>query len=693
MTQSGRRLARKSHRGTTWLEAIAASLLIAALAQAADDPPAVNPPAGKQAAPAKKAAHPANRLAKETSPYLLLHAHNPVDWYPWGEEALAKAKADNKPIFLSVGYSSCYWCHVMERESFLDEEIAAFLNKHFVCIKVDREERPDIDEIYMAAVQLMNRRGGWPMTVFMTADGKPFFGGTYFPARDKEVELPAGTVLPPGQEKPRQTGFFTLVKLVQEAWLNKNKEVLASSEQISNGVRLSLSRRGQAGAEKLDPNFLDMVQADLAQQYDKVHGGFGFSETNDRRPKFPEPSNFLFLLDRVRRDKNAQAAEMLNATLLKMAAGGIRDHLGGGFHRYSTDRYWRIPHFEKMLYDNGQLASVYAQAYQLTDSADPAHGEFRRVAEELLTFVSREMTDPAGGFYAALDAETNAEEGQYYVWQKTKLQKLLTPAEFELLSDVYGLNGEPNFEERWTLVLRSPWMEIAAGRKLSGEQLAKQLTPIHEKLLAARSKRPRPLTDTKILTSWNGLMIRGFADAGRLLEKPDYIQTAVKSAEFVLKNLRTADGRLLRTYGGGQAKLNAYLDDYAFFVDGLLALHQATGDRRWLTIADELATKQLELFWDDEAKGCFYTSKDHEALLARTKDPVDGAIPSGNAVSAGNLIYLGQALKKADYLDKAEQTVHLFAAFMNQNPAAMPRMAVSLAALQEARKGMPAAGK
>lgn len=689
MTQSGRRLEGQSFCGTIWLSAMAASLLIASFVRAADDPPAGNP-ASKEAAPAKKPAHPANRLAKETSPYLLLHAHNPVDWYPWGEEALAKAKAENKPIFLSVGYSSCYWCHVMERESFLDEEIAAFLNKHFVCIKVDREERPDIDEVYMAAVQLLNRRGGWPMTVFMTPEGKPFFGGTYFPARDKEVELPAGTVLPPGQDKPKQTGFLTLLKLVQDAWLNKNKEILASSQQISEGVRLSLSRRGQAGAEKLDPEFLNMVQADLAQQYDKVYGGFGFSETNDRRPKFPEPSNFVFLLDRVRRNKDVQAAEMLNMTLLKMAAGGIQDHLGGGFHRYSTDRFWRIPHFEKMLYDNGQLASVYAQACQLTDSADPAHGEFRRVVEEMLMFVSREMTDPAGGFYAALDAETNAEEGQYYVWQKTELQKLLTAAEFELLADVYGLQGEPNFEERWTLVLRSPFREIATGRKVSTEQLAKQLAPIHAKLLATRSKRPRPLTDTKILTSWNGLMIRGFADAGRLLEKPEYIQPAVKSAEFVLKNLRTKDGRLLRTYGGGQAKLNAYLDDYAFFIDGLLALHQATGDARWLTIADELTIKQLELFWDSEAHGCFFTSKDHEALLARTKVPVDGALPSGNAVTASNLIYLGQALKKPDYLDKAEQTVNLFAAFMNQSPAAMPRMAVSLAALQEARKGMPA---
>ena len=423
----------------------------------------------------------------------------------------------------------------------------------------------------------------------------------------------------------------------------------------------------------------------------KEYGGFGFSATNDRRPKFPEPSNFFFLLDRVRRDKNAQAAEMLAATLLKMSAGGIRDHLGGGFHRYSTDRYWRIPHFEKMLYDNGQLASVYAQACELTDSADPAHHEFRRVVEELLAFVTREMTDPAGGFYAALDAETNAEEGRYYVWQKTELQQLLTPAEFELLAGHLRIAGRAELQERWTLVLRSPWNEIAAGRKLSGEQLAKQFAPIQQKLLAARSKRPRPLTDTKILTGWNGLMIRGFAaSAGRLLDQQQYVQTAVKAAEFVLKNLRTADGRLLRTYGGGQAKLNAYLDDYAFFVDGLLALHQATGDRHWLTLADELTSKQLELFWDAEANGCFFTSKDHETLLARTKDPVDGALPSGNAVTAGNLVYLAQALKKPEYLDKAEQTITLFASFMNQNPASMPRMAVSVAALQEARKSMPA---
>ncbi|HUY36807.1 MAG TPA: thioredoxin domain-containing protein [Pirellulales bacterium] len=620
----------------------------------------------------------ANRLAQETSPYLLLHAHNPVDWYPWGDEALAKAKAEGKLIFLSIGYSSCYWCHVMERESFTDDEIARYLNEHFVCIKVDREERPDIDEIYMTAVQILNRRGGWPLSMFLTPRAKPFFGGTYFPPRDKEVEVPEGRDGTPAETR-RVTGFLTLLKLIAERWKEKPGELSDAGDQLAAAVKRSLGGRAPIHAEPPGDELFDALLGELADRYDERFGGFGFSDSDPRRPKFPEPPNLVFLIDRVRRADTPSAREMLVGTLEKMAAGGIRDHLGGGFHRYSTDRYWRIPHFEKMLYDNAQLAGVYAQAHQLTGRAD-----FRRVVEEILAFVQREMTDAEGGFYAALDAETDAEEGAYYVWKREELSQVLGKDDFDFFADVYGVSDGPNFDQRSVLLLAHPLAESAAKRKLSEDELQQRLAPLREKLLAVRDRRERPLTDVKILTGWNGLMIRGYADAGRLFERPEYIAAAARAADFALARLRTPRGRLLHTFTSGEAKLNAYLDDYAFFIDGLIALHQATGERRWLDTADELTAVQLELFWDDQAGGSFFTSSDHEELLARGKDPIDTVLPSGNAVMASNLAYLGHALKKDEYLDRARETVIAFAAMLSQTPISMPRMAVSWAAVREA---------
>jgi uncharacterized protein YyaL (SSP411 family) len=623
-----------------------------------------------QAAEPNAPRRPANRLAKETSPYLLLHAHNPVDWRPWGPEALAQAKAEKKLIFLSIGYSSCYWCHVMERESFLDPEIAALLNKHFISIKVDREERPDIDEIYMTALQLYyqvlgsQRGGGWPLSMFLTPDARPIGGGSYFPPRDKN-----------GGD-----GFLTVVGRVQQLWEQNPQQVQQSADMLTDYVRQTLvRRRGPAGASP-KASALDEVQRALADQFDARHGGFGFSEANERRPKFPEPSNLVFLLDRVQRTGDAQAKAMLLTTLEKMAAGGIRDHLGGGFHRYSTDRFWRVPHFEKMLYDNGQLTSVYAEAWQLTKRE-----HFRQAVDEMLAFVAREMTSPEGAFYSALDAETEAEEGRYYVWEKPELQKLLAPAEFELLADLYSFRGAPNFEERYVLLHSESPAALAEERKLTPAELQQRAQPARAKLLAARQQRKRPLTDTKVLTAWNGLMIRGYADAGRIFGEPRYTQTAAKAAEFVLATLRTSDGRLLRTYAGGQAKLAAYLDDYAFLIDGLIALHRATGEERWLTQADALMADQLRWFWDSQGGGFFYTASDHEELIARSKDPIDKAEPSGNSVSAGNLVYLGVALNKPDYLARAEETIRDAAPLLERAPAALPRMAVSLAALLEAQ--------
>src|SRR5262245_39481614 len=512
-----------------------------------------------------------NRLAKETSPYLLLHAHNPVDWYPWGEEALTKAKAEKKLIFLSIGYSSCHWCHVMERESFLDEEIAAFLNKHYVCIKVDREERPDVDSIYMTSLYTFNRLsgsragGGWPLSMFLTPDGEPFFGGTYFPARDGD--------------RGAATGLFTIIQRVQEVWKEKPDNIRDDAKVIVKYTKAELEGARKAVLTEINEALYLGVLPELAGQFDPKYGGFGFVEEQPQRPKFPEPSNLVYLIDFARRYGDSENAErkadadkartMLAATLEKMSLGGIRDHLGGGFHRYSTDRFWRIPHFEKMLYDNGQLASLYAEAAELTGRED-----FRRVTRELCDFVLREMTDKSGGIYAAIDADSEHEEGKFYRWEKAEVLKLLSAEEAEMFSYVYGLTEDPNFEENFYVPqLGRPLSEIAAGMKTTEAELEKQLTPIRAKLLAARNKRVRPLTDTKILTADNGLMIAGLADAGRILKEPRYVAAATRAADFVLANLRTKEGRLLRTHSAGQAKLNAYLNDYAYLAQGLLALH------------------------------------------------------------------------------------------------------------------------
>ena len=590
-----------------------------------------------------------NRLAKETSPYLLLHAHNPVDWYPWGAEALAKAKKEDKLIFISIGYSSCYWCHVMERESFTDEEIAQYLNQHYVCIKIDREERPDIDEIYMTALRIYNQmvgnpgRGGWPLSMFLTPDAKPLGGFTY---------------MPPRADKKRGTdsGFIDVLKRVQNLWKDNPKGVQSNSDKITAAVKNALRSRALLTDTLPDAKHIADLQTELADDFDARYGGFGFNPRNDRQPKFPEPSNLEFLLDRMRRaddeQTRKQAEKMLVKTLDSMAEGGIWDHLGGGFHRYSTDRYWRIPHFEKMLYDNGQLASVYVEAFELT-----GREAYRDVVERLLLFVQSELTGKHGAFYSALDAETDAEEGLYYVWETDELKKHLDEDEYRLFADAYGVSDGPNFEHRHTLLLPRPLAETAKNHGLSEGALKTKLRAARAKLMKVRNKRDRPLTDTKVLAAWNGLMIRGFADAGRVFKHKRYIQAAANAADFVLKELLTDKGRLLRTYAGGEAKLNGYLDDYAFFVNGLIALHRASGEKRWLITAGKITDKQIELFWDERDGGFFFTSSDHEALIARSKGPNDGARPSGNSVAAENLVYLGKTLKQPKYLEFAEKTI------------------------------------
>ena len=622
---------------------------------------AIDTPIGNNPATRSDHEH-TNRLAEETSPYLLMHAHNPVDWYPWGEEAFAKAKAENKLVFLSIGYSSCYWCHVMERESFMDEEIADFLNEHYVCIKVDREERPDVDSIYMSAVQIITRHGGWPMSVFLTPGAQPIFGGTYFPARDAD--------------RPGARGFLSIVRELQDKWTEDAAPLEESAKHLTQLVKRYLTSAPVLPVN-LDQALLDQTLDELSSNFDQQHGGF-YNPARPQAPKFPEPSNLVFLIDYVDRNNDGRARKMLVATLDAMAQGGIRDHLGGGFHRYSTDRFWHIPHFEKMLYDNGQLAAVYSAAYRLTKRED-----YRAVVVEMLDFILRELTGQQGGFYAALDAETDAEEGKYYRWDKSELQRLLTAAQWQEFAPLYSVYGEPNFEHKYFVpMLARPLKELDESQR---NWRSEQFPEVRGKLWDARNKRKRPLTDTKILTGWNGLMIGGFADAGRLLDEPRFVEAAERAAHFVLEKLRTPDGRLLRTHAGGHAKLNAYLSDYAFLVDGLLALHAATGDEDWLKTADELTATQLDLFWDDQQGGFYFTSDDHEALIARAKNPIDGAQPSGNSVAAHNLVRLGLLLDKPENLEYAERTIQSSATLLRNSPVAVPRLAVAISALIDSR--------
>jgi uncharacterized protein YyaL (SSP411 family) len=638
--------------------------------------------------PNRKASHganqavrhsPANRLADETSPYLLMHAHNPVDWYPWGPEAFAKAQRENKLIFLSIGYSSCYWCHVMERESFMDKEIAAFLNKHFVCIKVDREERPDVDDIYMTAVQLITRRGGWPLSVFLTPDAQPAFGGTYFPARQGD--------------RGSQAGFLELITAVEQAWEREPETMVKQAERLSSAVATVLLEQREGPPVAPTASMVDHVQEAMEEDFDKDYGGFGQPPFQAHNPKFPSPPELLYLVDRIRRNDDPEAREMLLVTLDKMAEGGLRDHLGGGFHRYSVDRFWHIPHFEKMLYDNGQLASVYAEAFALTGK-----DKYRRIAEELLDFVLREMTDQAGGFYSAIDAETDAEEGKYYRWEKEELESLLDEKQREFMGPIYSFSAEPNFRHDgqafYVPQLSAPIEQLAAAHQLDEATLENRLTPLRERLLAARSERKRPLTDTKILTAWNGLMIRGFADAGRIFNNERYLQAATRGATFTLDRLQTEDGRLLRSYRNGSSQLNAYLVDYAFLVDGLIALYRATQNPRWLEEARTLTDKQIELFWDEQAGGFFFTSDDHETLIARAKKRTDNVLPSGNGIAATNLVYLANALPDSHYGDYANRLLGSLSAGLQDKIQSrrMPTTAIATAAwldLQDKKNNGP----
>lgn len=617
-----------------------------------------------------------NALAKESSPYLLMHAHNPVDWYAWNEETLALAKKENKPIFLSIGYSSCHWCHVMERESFLDPEIAKFLNENYICVKVDREERPDVDEIYMNALLQINGRGGWPLSMFLTPEAKPFFGGTYFPARDGD--------------RGATMGFLSIVKRVDHHYKNNRDLIEKDAEKLTNATRDSLSVRTPIKGLPIQKAWGREAVDRLAQTFDPSFGGFRFSPGNTQVPKFPEPSNLLFLIDRLRNpipendqpNDRDEVKRMLETTCERMMLGGIYDHLGGGFHRYSTDRFWAIPHFEKMLYDNGQLATVYAEAYALTKRSD-----FRRTTEGILDFVSRELTAEGGGFYSSLDAESEGEEGKFYRWTKEELEKTLSKEEFALFASVYRIDEAPNFEkEYYAPQLKKTLSKHAVDRSITEDELVSKLKPIRNKLFQLRSKRIRPLLDHKILTAWNGQMIRGYADAGRIFERKDYVDVATKAADFALQELVDQESRVRRAYTDGEAKLNGYSIDYACLIDGLIALHRATSEEKWLVAANRLQQKHIELFWDDVNGGFFYTSSDHEVLIARSKQMNDGAMPSGNSVAAGNLYYLGSVGKDQKLTDKANQTVLAASSVLTRASHALPRMLITASKFLRSQK-------
>jgi uncharacterized protein YyaL (SSP411 family) len=560
-----------------------------------------------------------NRLSGETSPYLLQHADNPVAWFPWGEEALTLARTQDKPILLSIGYSACHWCHVMAHESFEDDDVAAVMNEHFINIKVDREERPDLDQIYQTAHQMLTgRHGGWPLTLFLAPDGTPFFGGTYFP---REARYGLG-------------GFVDICRQVAVAWRDRRAEITAQNSE----VRRALSREATAPASAiaLDETPVAALRAALLGSFDRTDGGFGGA------PKFPHPTDLAFLL---RRPQDAAAHEAVLFTLSRMAAGGIHDQLGGGFCRYSVDERWEIPHFEKMLYDNGPLLGLYADAWVLT--GDEA---FRRNAEGIVGWLLREMRSPEGAFYSSLDADSEGEEGKFYVWERSEVEQLLTSQESALAGRHWGLADRPNFENRhWHLKVAAP---LAAGE-------ASLLESARAKLFAAREKRIRPGLDDKVLTAWNALMIEGLAHAARLLERPDWL-SAARAALAYLRATHWQNGRLLATSRHGRAQLPAYLDDYAYLLTALLELLQADYRSDDLAFAQLLADALLEHFEDKEGGGFYFTSNDHETLIHRPKTGHDGAMPSGNGIAAIALQRLGHLLGEVRYLEAARRTLEAF---------------------------------
>ncbi|MGH7844892.1 MAG: thioredoxin domain-containing protein [Candidatus Binatia bacterium] len=589
-----------------------------------------------------------NRLIHETSPYLLQHAHNPVDWYAWGDEAFQKAKSENKPILLSVGYSACHWCHVMERESFEDQKIAALMNELFVSIKVDREERPDIDEVYMNAVQMLTGRGGWPMTVFLTPEGKPFYGGTYFPPEDR-YGVP---------------GFPRVLRAVADAYQQKPQDIERSVEQILGGLnRLGALRPSDRPFAR---DLLPKAAAQLAQGYDSDHGGFGGA------PKFPNASVFEVLLRDYRRSKDERVLEMVAHTLTKMAEGGIYDHLGGGFHRYSVDAKWLVPHFEKMLYDNAQLLRIYVDAFRITGNS-----LFKGVVEQTVDYLLREMLHGEGGFYSTQDADSEGEEGKFFIWTPAEVAAVIGEEKAEIFARVYDVSDLGNFEGKSILHPILTVEQAARYFSTSVDDIEKLISDAQAKLFQEREKRVKPFRDEKILASWNGLALSGLAAAYEITGTEGYRTAAQQTVEFIFSRM-FAGGFLLHSYKDGQARLKGFLDDYAFLIVGLLDFYEATLDRSLLRRAEQLAEIMIREFWDEDGGAFFFAGESSEALITRTKPAFDGSVPSGNSMAALGLLRLYHYAAKEDYLKKAEKTLRVYYDALEQQPFGFAQMLSAL---------------
>lgn len=594
-----------------------------------------------------------NRLAEESSPYLLQHANNPVDWYPWGPEALRRASDEDKPIFLSIGYSACHWCHVMEHESFEDEGIAKVLNENFVSVKVDREERPDLDQIYMNAVMaLRNGQGGWPLSAFLTPEQEVFFGGTYWPPKSR-MGMP---------------GFDHVLMSVLDAFQNRRQAVNDQSKQITAW----LNQRDNSETVELSESLLVTAAETLERQFDFQNGGFGTA------PKFPHAMDLSLLIrlaDRWDSDHNPtpeSLLKMVRLNLVRMARGGIYDHLGGGFARYSVDESWLVPHFEKMLYDNALLAGTYLDMFEF--SQDPF---FAGIARETLDYVLHYLTDENGAFYSTEDADSEGVEGKFYVWSQDEIESLLEPAVAQQVCEIYDVSSRGNFEGANILNLTRAQKELVESNGQDLEPILQELQPARELLLKVRDLRVRPGLDDKVLVSWNALAIRSFARASYLLEEPRYFEAAAKSANFLLSNLRRDDGRLLHTWRNGVAKLDAYLDDYSYLILSLTALYDASHDERWIDVAIELTEQMIEHFGDDGA-GFFFTAADHEALIARSKEFQDSSVPSGNSMAACALTRLGQLTGRSDWLAIAEKTAQAAVGLMKRSPLASGQMLIAV---------------
>jgi uncharacterized protein YyaL (SSP411 family) len=606
---------------------------------------------------------PGNRLRFEKSPYLLQHAHNPVDWYPWGDEAFEKARKENKPIFLSIGYSTCHWCHVMERESFEDPEVARLMNEVFVSIKVDREERPDIDNMYMTVSQILTGGGGWPLNIIMTPDKKPFFAGTYFPRESRFGRI----------------GMLDLAPRIQEIWTTEYQKVLDTADQVVatlQDISQQVPQTQQANESELDETLLNATYKQLAERFDDQHGGFG------NAPKFPTPHTLLFLLRYWKRSNDEQALKMVERTLQAMRLGGMYDHIGFGFHRYSTDAQWLLPHFEKMLYDQALLAMAYTEAYQATEKE-----EYARTVHEIFMYVLRDMTAPSGGFYAAEDADSKGVEGKFYVWSTEEIHQILDDENVDLTIDLFNFEQGGNFKEQSTglktgeniIHLQKPLADLASDLGMSEQALQKRIKAIRQKLFDVREQRVHPHKDDQILTDWNGLMIAALSKAAQVFNEPRYAEVAERAARFILNEMRSEHGRLLHRYRDGEAAIPAHADDYAFLIWGLIELYETTFNVEYLERALSLNAELIEYFWDDTPlspleggiKGGFYfTADDGEQLLVRQKEIYDGAIPSGNSAAMLNLLRLGRMTARPELEEKAANLARAFSETVAQTPSA-----------------------